>query len=88
MVRAGTHDAIVQLMRAGSSNPGADFFTAVRDGIAEAVKAVARDRETTGRQEAQRSAPVSYDRSGEKSGSHDASDEPPRGDPGSGPVQP
>src|SRR5262245_20712517 len=47
MVRAGTHDAIVELMRAGSDNPGADFFAAIKDGIAEAVKAVARDRAAT-----------------------------------------
>jgi hypothetical protein len=40
MVRAGTFDAMTELMRAGSSNPGADFFTAVKDGVREAMRAV------------------------------------------------
>jgi len=76
-IRAGMHDAVVELMRSGSSNPGADFFNAIRAGIREAVKAVAREREAaTGRQEAQPSAPV-----GVETG-------PPHGDPSSGGVQP
>jgi hypothetical protein len=70
MVRLGTHDAVVELMRAGSNNPGADFFSAVRDGIREAVRAVVREHAMTERQEAQE----------QKSG-----DEPPRGDPSSQP---
>jgi len=26
-IRCGVHDAVLELMRAGSSNPGADFYT-------------------------------------------------------------
>jgi len=40
MVRAGTHDALVELMRAGTANPSADFFAAIRDGTREAIRAV------------------------------------------------
>jgi len=37
---AGTHDALVELMSTGTTNPSADFYAAVRDGVAAATKAV------------------------------------------------
>jgi len=38
-IRAGVFDAMRELMRAGSSNPSADFYTAVKDVVREAVRA-------------------------------------------------
>ena len=59
-IRAGTHDAMRELMSTGTTNPSADFFAAIQAGVEAAIKAVAREREaTTGiRHEAEPGDPV------------------------------
>jgi len=39
MVRAGVHDAMPELMTSGTADPSADFYSAVRDGVREAIRA-------------------------------------------------
>ena len=73
-VRCGAHDAVVEMFRDSDA-----FFAAVSDGIREAAKALAREREAMSRRQ---------ERQEQKSVSYDTSVEPPRGDVGSGPVQP
>jgi len=38
-VRCGVFDAMHQLMTSGTSTPGTDFYSAVKDGVREAVRA-------------------------------------------------
>ena len=60
-VRAGTRDAVWELVSGGNPAPTADFFGAVQSGIEAATKALVREREaTTGatRQEPEPSASV------------------------------
>ena len=40
MVRAGVHDAMRELMSAGSDSPSDNFYGAIKDGVREAVRAV------------------------------------------------
>ena len=40
-IRCGMHDAVLELMTAGTANPGDAFYGAIRDGTREAMRAVA-----------------------------------------------
>jgi hypothetical protein len=40
MVRAGAHDAVLELLRGETNDPSANLLGAIRDGTAAAVKAL------------------------------------------------
>jgi hypothetical protein len=49
-IRCGVHDSMRELMGGGSGgSPGDNFYLAIKDGIREAVRAVARGSYTTTR---------------------------------------
>jgi len=41
-IRCGVFDALRELITSGTSTPSADFYGAIRDGVAEAMKATVR----------------------------------------------